>query len=396
MTTLLADIHGTHMSREVSRGSHAHVNSRVAARSFGDTLQGVESPRLQRGDDVDPTRADAVREQQDKQANRKEARPARESESPPRETTTQKQASDDDHVSNTPTSEDPPSDAAAVTRASSTDASDVTETSTALAPKSVAPANSESDSNSSESNVSQPNIAGPHSSGSGQGTGQSSMHLSSHASTAFHAAGSASTSPGTTQPAFNVEGVTTTSATTPMSVTVTETGVAPQTASSGQTPTAPSGSTTELPHPTTAQDAQNVSRVARGLSGAVHQHGGTVTLRMHPPELGFVRVEMQMNQGVVRAQLTAETDAVRSLLQHQVGHLREALHSHGLTVEQLDVRTLDPNPGAHRFNQQHDQSAADGRSRGRMQDDQANHEQDTNDRGDDPSAFGQALVNAVA
>src|SRR5690606_3609689 len=84
-------------------------------------------------------------------------------------------------------------------------------------------------------------------------------------------------------------------------------------------------------------DDANVARVMRGLNGAVNQNGGAVNIRLTPPELGTVRIQMEVVRGVVTAQLTAEHDSVRTLLTHQISQLRHALESQGLVVDRLDV-----------------------------------------------------------
>lgn len=119
-----------------------------------------------------------------------------------------------------------------------------------------------------------------------------------------------------------------------------------------------------------AEDQGNVDRVARGLRTAVNQGGGTVTLRLNPPELGLVRIQMEVQDGVVSAKFTTEHESVRHLLNQQMGQLREALQRQGLSIDRLDVQTQatpSTNGSGQASNQQQggaDQSPGDGRSRG--------------------------------
>ena len=48
------------------------------------------------------------------------------------------------------------------------------------------------------------------------------------------------------------------------------------------------------------------SRVVRGLSAMVNQRGGVMTMRLDPPELGQLRVQMSLQAGVVSARFFAE------------------------------------------------------------------------------------------
>jgi hypothetical protein len=141
----------------------------------------------------------------------------------------------------------------------------------------------------------------------------------------------------------------------------------------------------------------NVARVARGLQSALNQQGGSVALRLHPPELGMVRLEMEIDGSTVRARLTAEHESVRTLLNQQLNHLRQALRGQGLIVERLEVQTQPPASGSEAEPQSWQDHTDDGRSRGRhsffKQDSDG---QATNDRSaTDPINFEQVLLNTV-
>lgn len=78
-------------------------------------------------------------------------------------------------------------------------------------------------------------------------------------------------------------------------------------------------------------------RIVRGLSAMVSQRGGVMTMRLHPPELGSLRVQMSIIQGAVSAQFTATTEHAQMLLERNLTTLQSALQSNGLTVEKLGV-----------------------------------------------------------
>jgi hypothetical protein len=114
-----------------------------------------------------------------------------------------------------------------------------------------------------------------------------------------------------------------------------------------------------------------MARVIRGLQSALNQNGGSVTLRLSPPEIGVVRIQLEVTEGVVRAQLWAENVSVQSLLRQQVGHLHNALESHGLTVDRIEVQTIQQNSSSFIPDQTDEQNIEDeGRSRGRYAPDQ--------------------------
>ncbi|MEM8495767.1 MAG: flagellar hook-length control protein FliK [Planctomycetota bacterium] len=152
----------------------------------------------------------------------------------------------------------------------------------------------------------------------------------------------------------------------PVQPTINANGPTPQTA---PTPT-PLGD---------GPDALNEARLARGLKSALNQQGGSVTLRLTPPEMGTVRIQMQIQGTQVAAQFHAETDAARSLLQQQLGQLRTALEGQGLSVDRLGVQSMSAG-NASGFNgsnlQQQNQSFGQNQSDG-----QANPNHDGRSRG---------------
>ena len=124
--------------------------------------------------------------------------------------------------------------------------------------------------------------------------------------------------------------------------------------------------------------ALNNARLARGLASAVNQKGGAVTLRLTPPEMGTVRIQMQLTGTTLAASFHAETASAHALLSQQLGQLRTSLESQGLHVERLSVQPMSqPQQSNNAGNQsddaqQQNQQPNDGRSRG--QNDRGNSE----------------------
>jgi flagellar hook-length control protein FliK len=98
------------------------------------------------------------------------------------------------------------------------------------------------------------------------------------------------------------------------------------------------------PDPSQLRDEANLGRVIRGLGNAIHQRGGSLTLRLDPPELGAVRIELNVRDGLVQARFVTQQESVRNLLMDQMGHLRQALDRQGLTIERIEVQAM---PHAH-------------------------------------------------
>jgi hypothetical protein len=83
-----------------------------------------------------------------------------------------------------------------------------------------------------------------------------------------------------------------------------------------------------------------VDRVARAFRAAENRQG-VVKLRLHPPELGSLRIELRVQQGALTARLEAETAAAQSLLIDHAQILRDRLAEQGVRIERFDVNLLD-------------------------------------------------------
>ncbi len=119
-------------------------------------------------------------------------------------------------------------------------------------------------------------------------------------------------------------------------------------------------------------EEQFSGRVLRGLTTMVNQRGGALTMRLDPPDLGQLRVQMTVMQGVVTASFQAESAQAQQLLERNLAVLRIALEGQGLTVERLTVTNSSSSPSWNGWSQQNEengresmrQDAGDGRSRG--------------------------------
>ncbi len=92
-----------------------------------------------------------------------------------------------------------------------------------------------------------------------------------------------------------------------------------------------------------------VHRVSRALELA-RQRDGQVLLRLSPPELGSVRLELRVRQGAVIARIETETHEAKQVLLDSLPALRDRLFEQGIRVERFDVD----------IGQRQDQSSAQG------------------------------------
>jgi len=118
-------------------------------------------------------------------------------------------------------------------------------------------------------------------------------------------------------------------------------------------------------------------RIIRGLSTMVHQNGGTMTMRLDPPELGAIRIQMTITNGSVTASFAPSSEAARQLLEQSMSQLRTALESQGLFVDRLSIQHSQASQSQQQLGQQQSEgrtgqesasnhaNAGEGESRGR-------------------------------
>ncbi len=100
-----------------------------------------------------------------------------------------------------------------------------------------------------------------------------------------------------------------------------------------------------------------VQRVARAFE-ALNGRTGPVRLRLSPPELGSMRLEISVRNGMMTARLEAETPMARNLLLDNLPALRDRLAQQDIKIEQFDVELMGRGP-----NGSPDRSAEDPQSR---------------------------------
>jgi flagellar hook-length control protein FliK len=111
--------------------------------------------------------------------------------------------------------------------------------------------------------------------------------------------------------------------------------------------------------------------LVRGLNAMVNHSGGVMTMRLDPPELGQVRVQMTIAQGTVTAHFQPATAEAQALLERSLPALRAALEAHGLAAERLTVQSAPSAPPVREqahdqpAHERHHQDAGGGESRGR-------------------------------
>ncbi len=97
--------------------------------------------------------------------------------------------------------------------------------------------------------------------------------------------------------------------------------------------------------------------------------GGSMQLRLDPPELGAMQVTVRMRDGIMTASFETSNDEATRVLSHSLNQLKTALESQGVQVDKLQVRQQTA-PSSHNQGdgaQQQQQQAQDNPARQQQQ-----------------------------
>lgn len=82
----------------------------------------------------------------------------------------------------------------------------------------------------------------------------------------------------------------------------------------------------------------NHPRIITAVQSELMPSGGTVRLRLDPPELGALQVRIDVKDGVLAASFQTSNDEATRLLTRSLQQLKTTLESHGVTVDKLHVQ----------------------------------------------------------
>ncbi len=90
----------------------------------------------------------------------------------------------------------------------------------------------------------------------------------------------------------------------------------------------------------------NVERIVRWVAGRMSRERAVTTLRLDPPDLGMVRVRMDLRNEQLGLDIETRTVAARKLLEDHVETLRRSLEASGVHLERVAIRALAPRADA--------------------------------------------------
>jgi hypothetical protein len=114
-----------------------------------------------------------------------------------------------------------------------------------------------------------------------------------------------------------------------------------------QPTTAPVHATPGPQQPAPAPEQQfaidNHPRIITGVRSTLLPNGGTMQIRLDPPELGDLQISINLRDGVMSASFQTSNDEATRLLSHSLGQLKGVLESQGVSVDKLHVQQAPRN-----------------------------------------------------
>jgi flagellar hook-length control protein FliK len=90
-----------------------------------------------------------------------------------------------------------------------------------------------------------------------------------------------------------------------------------------------------------AQD--NHDSIVKGVQTQLLPRGGTMTMRLDPPELGALNVILSIKDGIATASFQTSNDQATQMLSHSLSQLKTAMESTGITVDKIQVQQAPKN-----------------------------------------------------
>lgn len=86
----------------------------------------------------------------------------------------------------------------------------------------------------------------------------------------------------------------------------------------------------------------NVERITRVVLGRLNKNRSSTILRLDPPLLGSVRLQLDLRDQALQLRIDTQTDVAHRLLSEQMDSLRRNLEAAGIHLERVEVRPPEP------------------------------------------------------
>jgi len=93
----------------------------------------------------------------------------------------------------------------------------------------------------------------------------------------------------------------------------------------------------QTPTGTPVSEQHVVDQVVRGVGDTKLKDASSITIKMHPEELGQVKLELTLSKDGLKAHLHTQNQQVQDVLEKHMPKLRHALEQHGLRLDEMRV-----------------------------------------------------------
>ncbi len=112
--------------------------------------------------------------------------------------------------------------------------------------------------------------------------------------------------------------------------------------------------------PTVVNDNDIIQQVLQKFRINTIQQNSKIVIKLHPAELGELKVDIQMKEGAVNANIVAQSRAVYEILEKNMPKLKVLMEQNGLVVDEIRVTLKEDVVGE--YNLFHDDQSKDNRS----------------------------------
>lgn len=130
----------------------------------------------------------------------------------------------------------------------------------------------------------------------------------------------------------------------------------PQPSAPAATPAAPPA--LQLPSGQSVPESEVLGQILGRLQLTGPRPGSSISMKLHPEELGEIKLDLVVEKDRVRALIVAQSQQVQEVLERHLPRLREALQHQGLKVDELQVSVDDRQQEGQRGLFQEEQRAA--------------------------------------
>ncbi len=83
---------------------------------------------------------------------------------------------------------------------------------------------------------------------------------------------------------------------------------------------------------------KNLDRIVAGMKSDMTPNGATMKIRLDPPNLGQLQIDVTIDDGVLTASFQTSNDEATRLLSHSMQQLKSTLESAGINVDRIQVK----------------------------------------------------------